>query len=229
LFTGKPLVVTGRYTAAATGSIVIRGKRAGEDFEREIPVHLNSSATANSILSSFWARRKIGDLMSQDWSSLQTGNVKTEVQNEITQLGLSYKLMTQFTSFVAVEDRVVTTNGKSTRVEVPVEMPEGVSYEGITGGGKEALLLTPNAGLTLYEQMGMASKASRFNGAAVMHKMPATNGAPPAGIASGSGGGIGASVGGPMQASPPPPPPQKQELSKPNKRSPLVCQRRCRK
>ena len=29
---------------------------------------------------------------------------------------------------------------------------------------KDALLYTPNAGLTLYEQMGMASKAQRFNG-----------------------------------------------------------------
>src|SRR5204863_6047562 len=29
---------------------------------------------------------------------------------------------------------------------------------------KDALLMTPNAGLTLYEQMGMASKTSRFNG-----------------------------------------------------------------
>jgi GWxTD domain-containing protein len=29
---------------------------------------------------------------------------------------------------------------------------------------KDALLMTPNAGLTLYEQMGMSSKANRFNG-----------------------------------------------------------------
>src|SRR5260221_13720768 len=29
---------------------------------------------------------------------------------------------------------------------------------------KDALLYTPNAGLTMYEQMGMASKASRFTG-----------------------------------------------------------------
>jgi hypothetical protein len=29
---------------------------------------------------------------------------------------------------------------------------------------KDALKMTPNAGLTLYEQMGMANKASRFNG-----------------------------------------------------------------
>jgi len=55
------------------------------------------------------------------------------VKEAITQLGLEYRLMTQFTSFVAVEDRVVTKDGKPQRVEVPVEMPEGVSYEGVFG------------------------------------------------------------------------------------------------
>ena len=45
-------------------------------------------------------------------------------------MGLDHGLMTQFTSFVAVEGRVVTKDGKPQRVEVPVEMPEGVSYEG---------------------------------------------------------------------------------------------------
>jgi Ca-activated chloride channel family protein len=207
LFTGKPLVVTGRYTAATTGSIVIHGKRAGEDFEREIPVHLNSSATANSILSTFWARRKIDDLMSQDWSGLQAGNVKPEVQKEITQLGLSHKLMTQFTSFVAVEERVVTTNGKPQRVEVPVEMPEGVSYEGIVGSEKDALLMAPHAGLTMYEQMGMASRST---GAGIerLSAGPAHG----QGIGSGSGGAAGTYA-------PASPPPQKQELSKSNKKS----------
>ena len=32
---------------------------------------------------------------------------------------------------------------------------------------KDALLHVPNAGLTLYEQMGMASKADRFNGGGI--------------------------------------------------------------
>ncbi len=32
---------------------------------------------------------------------------------------------------------------------------------------KDALLYTPNAGLTMYEQMGMGSKASRFNGGGI--------------------------------------------------------------
>jgi len=78
-------------------------------------------------------------LMSQDWAGLQQGNIKPAVQKEITQLGLDYGLMTQFTSFVAVEERVVTTNGQPQRVEVPVEMPAGVSYEGVFGDYKGRL------------------------------------------------------------------------------------------
>ena len=82
LFTGKPLVISGRYTAPATGSIVIHGKRAGDDYTREIPVHFTSATADGNILPSFWARRKIDDLMSQDWAGLQSGNLKPDVQKK---------------------------------------------------------------------------------------------------------------------------------------------------
>ncbi|MBS1853283.1 MAG: VWA domain-containing protein [Acidobacteria bacterium] len=136
LFSGGPLVITGRYTGAASGKIQLHGKRVGEDFTREIAVNFsgtNRGEAATSVLPGFWARRKIDDLMAQDWSGLQSGRTKPEVEKQITQLGLDYRLLTQFTSFVAVEERVVSEGGTSRRVEVPVEMPEGVSYEGIEG------------------------------------------------------------------------------------------------
>jgi len=41
--------------------------------------------------------------------------------------------MTQFTSFVAVEERVTNEGGKPKTIQVPVERPEGVSYEGVFG------------------------------------------------------------------------------------------------
>jgi Ca-activated chloride channel family protein len=133
LFSGKPLVITGRYTAAASGKIELRGNQTGENIVREIPVTLTAASSQQNVLPSFWARRKIDDLMSQDWSGVQGGVMKSELQKQITQIGLDYRLMTQFTSFVAVEERVVTKDGVPQRVEVPVEMPEGVSYEGIFG------------------------------------------------------------------------------------------------
>ena len=183
LFSSKPLVVSGRYTSVATGTIRIRGKRAGEDFSREVPLSFNGNARADRTLASFWARRKIDALMWQDLPGLQSGSMKPPLQNEITQLGLDYRLMTQFTSFVAVEERVVTENGKPQRVEVPVEMPQGVNYDTVFGDENDRLAYSPNAGLTFYAQMGMARKASRVSG-----------------IAGGGGGGVGAgmAVGGPV-------------------------------
>jgi Ca-activated chloride channel family protein len=198
LFSGKPLVVSGRYSAAANGTIHIRGKRAGGEFSREIPVNLSSQAASQRILSSFWARQKIDDLMSQDWAGLQRGNVKPVVQKEITQLGLNYRLMTQFTSFVAVEERIVTTGGKPQRVDVPVEMPHGVTYEGVFGDDKDALLYSPNAGLTMYEQMGMASRGYRFSGNGLERRGAG-------GIGAGSGGGVGVGVAPQVALRPPPP------------------------
>jgi hypothetical protein len=192
LFSGKPLILSGRYTSAASGTIRIHGKRAGEDFMREIPVTLSGNKAGNSIVSTFWARRKIDDLMSLDWAGLQSGNMKPAVQKEITQLGLDYGLMTQFTSFVAVEERVVTTGGTPHTVEVPIEMPEGVSYEGVFGSD-EKVLYANKTGPTMYLQMGMARVA----------------------VGTGSGGGyapraVAGNIGGPAsmgRPAPPPPPP----------------------
>ncbi len=133
LFSAKPLVLSGRYTTGARGVIRLRGKMAGHDFVREIPVELPESQPQHDVLATLWARTKIDDLMSQDYSGLQSGNTKPEVREAITQLGLEYRLMTQFTSFVAVEEMTVTEGGQPIRIDVPVEMPEGVSYEGIFG------------------------------------------------------------------------------------------------
>jgi Ca-activated chloride channel family protein len=135
VFSAKPVVVTGRYGGPARGTIRLRGRAAGQAFAREILVDLPASQPQHDALASLWARKKIDDLMAQDFQGLQYGNVAKELEQAITQLGLEYRLMTQFTSFVAVEELVVTVGGEPRRIDVPVEMPEGVSYEGVFGEG----------------------------------------------------------------------------------------------
>jgi len=76
--------------------------------------------------------------MSQDFNGAQQGNMKPEVQQAITQLGLDYRLMTQFTSFVAVEEMIVTDGGQPRRIDVPVEVPEGVNREASFGANLNA-------------------------------------------------------------------------------------------
>ena len=101
--------------------------------------------------------------------------MKPELQKEITQLGLDYRLMTQFTSLVAVEERVITKDGKPQRVEVPVEMPDGVSYEHV------------------YDRLEMITKL-QSPPAVLMRKSTVGNGygaGVGAGVGAGSAGGIG--------------------------------------
>ena len=127
LFGAKPVVVTGRYTSAGRATIRLKGKMAGQDFVREIPVELPETMASHDVLASLWARARVDNLMGQDINGAQYGNMRAELKDTITQLGIEYRLMTQFTSFVAVEEMIVTDGGQPRRIDVPVEMPAGVN------------------------------------------------------------------------------------------------------
>src|SRR6185369_9203071 len=101
LFGAKPLVVTGRYSAAGRASIRLKGKMGGNDFVREIPVEFPETMASHDVLAPLWARARIDNLMGQDYAGAQTGNMNKELKDTITQLGIEFRLMTQFTSFVA--------------------------------------------------------------------------------------------------------------------------------
>jgi TonB family protein len=128
LFGAKPVILNGRYTGNGKGSIRLRGKMSGRDFVREIPVDF-SSPQSHDVLATLWARTRVDDLMSQDLTGAQQGTMKDDIKQSIVQLGLDYRLMTQFTSFVAVEEMVVTDGGQPRRIDVPVEVPEGVNRQ----------------------------------------------------------------------------------------------------
>lgn len=87
-------------------------------------------------MPTLWAREKIEDLQSQDWMGAQTGKPQENIKEQIVAVALEYRLMSQYTSFVAVEERVVNIGGRQRKIDVPIEMPEGVSYEGIFGDGE---------------------------------------------------------------------------------------------
>jgi hypothetical protein len=83
--------------------------------------------------------------MLHDYAALQSGTFPAEVRKEIESLGVTFHLVTQFTSFVAIEELRVTVGGKATTVAVPVEMPDGVRYDGIFGTGAEGAALAANS------------------------------------------------------------------------------------
>lgn len=130
LFAGRPVVLLARYSGSASGTVRLQGKRAGDPYTREIPVSLPAEQKRNAVLGRLWARQRIGQLMSQDWKGVQQGAPDGDLKEQIVQLGLEHRLMTQFTSFVAVEEVPVTDGGPARVIEVPLEVPAGVSASG---------------------------------------------------------------------------------------------------
>ncbi len=161
LFSTKPVVIHGRYDGSAAGEITLRGQAAGEPFERTIKLDLPDQQPANEVLGPLWARANIDELMAQDWEGIQNGQPRPDIKEAIIALGLKFRLVTQFTSFVAVEEKVVTEGGVPRTIAVPVEMPEGVSYEGVFG--EDAVQAAPMA--------AMAAKAAGRGGSGVRYSV----------------------------------------------------------
>lgn len=138
LFSAKPVVLSGRYAGGGRGVIRLKGRMSGHDFVREIAVTLPDAEESHDVLATLWARRRIDDLMGQDMAGLQQGQMRADLREEIARLGLDFRLMTQFTSFVAVDETGATGGGEPRRVDVPAESPAngGVAVSNVnTGGG----------------------------------------------------------------------------------------------
>jgi Ca-activated chloride channel family protein len=124
LFAERPLVLFGKYKKAS-GNIVVTGKTANGNYKKEINVKTSMEDSDNSAIKYLWARERIAKL--DDY-----GKVGTDVKDEVTKLGLKYHLMTQYTSFVAV-DKIIRKTGEVVSVKQPLPLPQGVSDYAVGG------------------------------------------------------------------------------------------------
>jgi hypothetical protein len=139
----RPLVVFGKYRGKAKGELTLMGyggypgldtpnlKFSGESSNeadsrrRSFSFRLKDAVTdgRHAALSRLWARERIRRM--DDYNNI-TKN--PEWIEEVTQLGLDYNLLTQYTSFVAVEEIVsANPNDPLNTVKQPLPLPENVS------------------------------------------------------------------------------------------------------
>ncbi|MEH2422096.1 MAG: VIT domain-containing protein [Nostoc sp.] len=146
LFSKQPLVLFGRKQDRANGNLQISGIAAGgKHYEKMF--HLIFEETGNLAIAQLWGRACIKDLMNQMVSFETKAGVEA-----VTETALTYQLLSQYTAFVAVSDDVrVEPGSEYVSMQVPVEMPEAVSYQGVFGsppaGGfvRQLSLLMPSA------------------------------------------------------------------------------------
>ncbi|MEP7213760.1 MAG: TonB family protein [Acidobacteriota bacterium] len=200
LFSAKPVILHGRYTKPGTGTIKLKGKVAGQDYTREIAVNFPEAEAANDVLSTLWARTRI-DALSSDKLKTENASKAADFDTQITNLGLEFRLLTEFTSFVAVEERVVNQNGNPVKVEVPVMIPEGVDPETTVGAQADVVSVTASGGggggiavLPINgRKLEVLSSLSRPPDAKILKKRSSGSGV---GYGSGNGSGQGSGSGG---------------------------------
>jgi Ca-activated chloride channel family protein len=147
LFASRPIVVFGKWRGAPRGSIEISGHTGRGRYHTSIAVVPQSAGTTHSALRHLWARTRITNL--SDFGPSSPG---AERVAEITSLGLTYGLLTRYTSFVAVQEIVRRTAGGADEVDQPLPLPAGVSDRavGVTSGAEPELVCLAAIALALF-------------------------------------------------------------------------------
>ena len=110
LFRGSQVTLIGRYSNSSSldaVSLRLSGKSSGQTRSytyNKLSFPLRTDA--NEYLPRLWATRRVGWLMEQ----VRSNGEQKELRDEIVDLGTRYGIVTPYTSYLALEDGVVSSN-----------------------------------------------------------------------------------------------------------------------
>ena len=90
-----------------------------------------SKATFHPGITTLWARQRAEEMMDLWRHSDENG--QKEIRDSVIAHAIRYRLVTRFTSLVAVEQIVANAGGQSNTVAVPTELPSGWQMEKVFG------------------------------------------------------------------------------------------------
>jgi Ca-activated chloride channel family protein len=173
VFADRPIELIGKWTGKPEGRIIVKGRTGGAPYEAAFDVAAESvKGVQNPALRPLWARervRTLGDEMDVN-RNVRGGTDAAESVREITTLGLTYDLLTAYTSFVGVDETPRELLAQAQSVNQPLPLPQGVNNNAVgssqvvvtahtpvqTGAAPEpgvtALLLLTAASLLLHRR-----------------------------------------------------------------------------
>jgi hypothetical protein len=99
----------------------------------KVPVVLDAAPGDHQALPRLWARAAVAGLERDQLSNDDPGLVA-----RITDLGLTYRIATPYTSFVAVDEQRTRQGGRLRTYVVPVDLPAGMTHAGEEGPRSKA-------------------------------------------------------------------------------------------
>ena len=133
LFASRPVIVFGKWRGNAAGAVEISGTSGHGVYRTSLGVSEANVGPSHGALRQLWARTRIAEL-----SDFGPASPSEECVGQIVSLGLTYGLLTRYTSFVAVQEIVRRTVDGAEQVDQPLPLPAGVSdlAVGVTSGAE---------------------------------------------------------------------------------------------
>ncbi|MFC7338165.1 VIT domain-containing protein [Haloferula chungangensis] len=134
VFADRPIELIGKWKGGASGRIIITGQGGAGPYEASFDVSTEATkGMKNPALRPLWAREKVRSLADRSMinSHMRGSGAKDETKREITTLGLTYSLLTDYTSFVGVDETPREVLDKLATVAQPLPLPKGVSNQAV--------------------------------------------------------------------------------------------------
>ena len=164
LFAGDSIRVQGKFTGSGQKTISINGLVTGHKASLPLQVTLADDSDQNrEALPIIWARSMVADKMrafsAPDWRrdyQFDQRTVNNRLKQDIIDLGLNHSLVTQWTSFVAVDEKIVNKKPEDTQT-TSVPLPKVAGVENSAYGEKK-----PRQPAKRQRVANLASNVARF-------------------------------------------------------------------
>ncbi len=130
LFLRQPLLLYGRISQGRTGHVHLTARAGDQPYEANFAFDA-STASFHPGITTLWARQRVEDLVDR-WR-LSDEDARSGIRASLIAHAIRYRLVTRFTSLVAVEEIVANASGASTQVPVPTELPAGMQMDKVFG------------------------------------------------------------------------------------------------
>lgn len=125
VFSERPIMIYGKYKGTATGSVEISGYQGNTKIIKTIKIKNSSLSSNNKVLKYLWARKKIEQL--DDYRT----HFGDDVKDQVIALSLAYNLATKYTSFIAIDNEIVSNKGALKTIKQQLPMTLGVGYSSV--------------------------------------------------------------------------------------------------
>lgn len=132
VFSQRPVYVVGKWRARPAGDLILRGYSGSNPYSAHFPIHSASAGEQNRVIRLLWARERLDQLVGAGYNRFEE-----ETRDAIVALGLKYNLLTQETSFVAVDevvrveaDQTLESSALQNAPEPRPAAPQAATYSG---------------------------------------------------------------------------------------------------